>query len=447
MTDSSALLPSAQAITSDLNYALKPSAVRSRSYRASILPTNKATFAPSDTCIIYVPGGRRNSYLDVGQTYMRFTVKNTDATNAFRMDGNASSVINRIDIFHGSNLLETIQGYNILVNYILDMQASQSQRAGLANIYGFDTAGDRQGVSISAGAQQTFCMPIFSGVVGVLADKCLPIGMLADDIRLEITFETSALGVVATAGTPVYSVVDFQLELCIIELSDEGEGMVRQVANPDEPIYLHGSSWRHYTSNLASGTSGGYSTLVPARFASLKQLALCPRRSSDQIATSYAIASRVNPNIEYYWWRIGSSVIPSKAVYLANTNNTGGYAEGYAELLKSWHALHTVANSSALGGANTEYNRADIAIANTPVLAGATAGSGTYANGFVIAQELESFAQRNDVLLCGMNTLSSQVFFECNIASTGPSVAYTLDFYAWYDHILVLERGLLSVKF
>ncbi len=74
---------------------------------------------------------------------------------------------------------------------------------------------------------------------------------------------------------------------------------------------------------------------------------------------------------------------------------------------------------------------------------------GGYKNGFVIAQELESFAQRSDVMLAGMNTLSSQVFFECNIGNTtgaGPTAAYTLDFYAWYDHILVLENGLLSVK-
>jgi hypothetical protein len=38
-------------------------------------------------------------------------------------------------------------------------------------------------------------MPIFSGVCGVLLDKALPIGMLSDDIRLEITFETSAIAV------------------------------------------------------------------------------------------------------------------------------------------------------------------------------------------------------------------------------------------------------------
>jgi hypothetical protein len=445
MTDSTQFIQNQQAITSDLNFSLKPSGVRSKSYRASILPTNKSTFNPTDTCIIYIPGGRRNTYLDVNQSYMRMTIKNNDATQAFKLDNCATCAINRIDVFHASNLLETIQGYNVLTSYILDMQSSYSQRIGLANIYGFDSTGDRIGSTLAAGAQQTYCLPIFSGVCGVLADKMLPLGLLADDIRLEITFETLALMIVqgATALTTAPTILDFQLELTIVELSDEGESLVRSnYAYPEQPLYLHGASWRHYTSQLPA-SAGGYSTLVPARFASLKQLALLPRRSTEvSSTTSYSLSSRVNPNFAYYWWRIGSAILPPKAVYLENSGNTGGYAEAYAELLKSWHDLHTTANSTCLG---LEYAVADVAIANCPQVA-VSVTANSYKNGFVIAQELESFAQRNDVLLSGMNTLSSQIFFETTI-NTAPATTYTLDFFAYYDHILVLDRGILSVKY
>ncbi len=37
----------------------------------------------------------------------------------------------------------------------------------------------------------TCCIPLFSGVVSVLADKMLVFGMLNDDIRNEITFDSS----------------------------------------------------------------------------------------------------------------------------------------------------------------------------------------------------------------------------------------------------------------
>ena len=43
MTDSSVLLPNQVAVSSDCLFNMKPSAVRSRSYRASVLPTNKTT--------------------------------------------------------------------------------------------------------------------------------------------------------------------------------------------------------------------------------------------------------------------------------------------------------------------------------------------------------------------------------------------------------------------
>ena len=46
-----------------------------------------------------------------------------------------------------------------------------------------------------------------------------------------------------------------------------------------------------------------------------------------------------------------------------------------------------------------------------------------------------------------MNTLASQVFFECNLMATGPNTNYTLDFYGNFDIIFVLENGLLSARY
>ena len=62
MTDTSSLFPNSVGITSACLFNNKASAVRSRSYRANIAPTNGQTFAPSSTIIAYVPGGRRASY-------------------------------------------------------------------------------------------------------------------------------------------------------------------------------------------------------------------------------------------------------------------------------------------------------------------------------------------------------------------------------------------------
>jgi hypothetical protein len=428
---------------------------------------------------MYIPGGRRNTYLDPQQSYIRYTIKNNDAVTStgtgdagqgqFYLDNNGACVINRLDVFHASNLLESIQSYNQLMTVMLDTNINSSQKLGLSAAYGtsssFATTDiSRKGAqlfgtsyistaSVATSQLLTVCMPVISGVFGLTADKMLPIGKLNDDIRLEFTFEQNNAAVVYGTLTPTagWTITDVQLELAIVELSDEGESMVNSVINPSHPIYLHGNSYRSYSSILAAA-AGGVSVLVPARFGSLKSLFVCPRRSTEIAQlNAYSLSSRINPNFAQYWWRIGSALLPSKYVVLENSNTTGGYAEAFMELRKTMHSVSTPANASVLP-ANV-YNVADggsggvtaTQARQTSINAASTTVS-SYLNGFLIGQELESFANRSDILLSGYNTLSQQVFFEAQI-NTAPAAQYTLNIFANYDHILVLDQGILSVRF
>ena len=311
----------------------------------------------------------------------------------------------------------------------------------------------RQGSTITISKQLTVCIPILSGVFGMLAEKYLPLHGLADDIRIEISLETNDLAVcyaaAYTAGT-TWSIINCELEATIVELQNDGMEMINSITPFNQPIYLHASTYRHFVSTLQAAT-GQQTFLVPARFASLKSLWVLPRRSTEiASATSYSLSSRANPNIASYSWRIGSLLVPQKPVNLINSATTGGYAEAYAETMRALHALNNASYGSMLG--TVIYNVADSADAtvgdggtNNGVIAINT-GSNSYKNGSIICQELETFCQRGDVLLSGMNTLGSQIFFECNINSV-PGTTYTLDFYAYADIILVLENGLLSVRY
>jgi len=537
MTDASTLVPNRVGLPSDCNFELKPSGVRARSYRASILPTNKSSFNPGDLCVFYIPGGRRNVYLDTSQSYLRMTIKNTDGTattaatagncgNSFFLDNTAACVINRLDIFHASNLLESIQQYNVLFNYIMDCNISSAQKLGLSSMLGTSTItanlyqfteedgtaplgysvldASRQGALLKGtewvGATQantlfnqqfTACLPLISGTIGLGAEKYLPLGKLSDDIRCEFTFENQNAAVVFSNGSAptsflsgysaAWTIIDAQLELCMVELSDEGEEMVNSMVSPERPIYIHGNSWRHYVSTLTSGLSGGYSTLVPARFGSLKSLVTIPRPSNSTSAFNvYSLSNRINPNFSQMWLRVGSNLIPQKYITLENSSNTGGYSEAFSELQKAWHSLSTPANATSLPAlyynvcdsaasagkyqmqnsgvyqyvAANGYGYSPVSLAQTSTCTSYASTSttcqynpsNTFQNGFVYAQELESYANKSDVLLSGYNTLSQQIFFEANITNA-VSQAYTIDFYANYDQILVLENGILSVRF
>jgi hypothetical protein len=461
MTDAEAFLPNRVAVSNDALYNLKPTSCRGRAYRASVPPTNKNSFNPSDTMIFYIPGGRRNTFLDGTQNYLKLTIKNSDTANTLSFDHNGSCVINRIDIFHGSALLETIQAYNVLMNYLYDFNLDLAAGFGIAAMIGCHGGAEndiRSGLILDKSSKNyvTVCIPILSGVIGTSLDKLLPIGQLSDDIRIEISLEgnttafcASVVSTTSALTSNAWSIVNAELQLNIIELSDEGMSIINSMTPFNEAIYLHGNSWRHYASSLPASTAGNYSTLVPARFASLKSICLLPRRSTEMgLQNAYSLASRINPGIQNYFFRVGSYLLPNKSVTLKNTSTTYGYAEAFAELQRSFHSLNHAEYAGQISFSS--YNVADAA--DTTIGGGGVIEAGTdvnsYLNAFAMAIELELWNQRSDVMLSGMNTLSQQVFFECNIANMG-AASYTLDFYANYDHILVLDpqTGLLSVKY
>ena len=61
------------------------------------------------------------------------SVKNYDPSNDLTLDGSASSFINRIDCYHSLNLLESIQQYNVLFQYLVDFSCDQSFKGGAAS--------------------------------------------------------------------------------------------------------------------------------------------------------------------------------------------------------------------------------------------------------------------------------------------------------------------------
>jgi hypothetical protein len=112
--------------------------------------------------------------------------------------------------------------------------------------------------------------------------------------------------------------------------------------------------------------------------------------------------------------------------------------------MRSFHSLDSSVNASSIPF--NYFNVTDKATDNTQLTSTISTGAYSYQNAFAIGTELESFAQRSDLLLSGANTLSSQVFWECQI-NTPVTGNYTLDFFAQYDVIYVLENGLLSARF
>ena len=501
MSDPSAIqVPVHQALTSDMLLGLKPSAPKTRTYRQNIPALNKSVFTPADSMIFEIPAGRKGTWYDPQQSYLKFSVQcaSTSASNAFApgtgialstgvyVDNSAYSFIQRCDIYNSSNLLETINEYGQLANFLIDTSLTKSDKAGLSPILGtnpFDgsvvgeasyaqydvvqnvfPAGDRSGISMSTSTipnvntsvPYTFCLPLLSGIVGSMCSKMVPVGALNSPIRLEFYLSANDDGIYygTSAAGAIWQLLNCELVCTFVEIQDDVFN--DQLLDKNIPHYISTQSYRQSSFFIPSSTSGEFTSLLPFRMASLTALYGRFLNQTGAVqgvnaTASYRKTSSINPNFSSYYVRCGSSLIPNKPVYLINGYSTQGGAEAYAELMKSFHALTANNGNSAITAYN--YNVAQTAIGSftvpyAPVSKASTAIPDTSANAFAIGLEMQAFSNRSDTILSGVSTLNTQLYFT-GIVNSGATVgtSITSHFFAQFDMILVIQDGIMSAKF
>ena len=390
--------------------------------------------------------------------------------------------------------METTNEYGQLCNFLLDTSLTQSDKAGLSPLIGtnwnstiltagasyannancpqIQVPGDRSGISFitdtaySTTTPYTFCLPLLSGVVGVNASKMIPVGALNSPIRLEMTLSSNDDAIYyGTAGAgATWQLVNVEFNACFVELYDD---ILSSQFQSGIPQYISTTTYRQASTYIPSATSGEFTTLLPFRCASLNALYARFRNFSTAVqganaTAAYRKSSSINPNFSSVYFRISSSIYPNKPIYLINGQLVSSGGEGYAELMKSFHALSQSIGNSAI--THNNYNVCATAtkgwtigytpsskLAQTTQSSGAT-GLDTHANAFAIGIECQSMSNRNDQILSGISTLNSQIFFTA-VVNSGATCGgtnnynYTADFFAQLDMILVIQDGVMSAKF
>lgn len=475
-TNTSDFLINESSLPTDMFYNLKKSVMTSRSYRVNISPFNGFTFQPGTLSQFYVPG-RKKCFLNTSKASLKYTlVNNSTSTTAdaenYSFDYNAYSPINKWETYHGSNLLESIQQANVLCNCLFDLQTSTGIRTGLSASFGCAGDGSRKGMTITNSGSATVKnnltvqVPILSSIIGTLNPKYLNLN-ISDDLRVEITWASLAEGMVLnSSGTygQGWQITDVQLILDIVELSDEGMALFNSVSPQGSPQITCTNQYRHFVANIPGTYSGMNSALIGAKFASTKAIIVAPRRSDITNGTyainSYCNSSRINPNFSQYQFKLGGLYIPARPVMLESTTNFG-YAETFIETMKAYHIFadfgqnsgigelyyNVVDNTTNLSGVNTSATNLNGGVVACSAADTAANGAKSYAHGFLICQDFESITNKNELILSGIDTRFSQLYFEYTINRPIGANAYILDFYVMHDALLVLDNGFYSIKF
>ena len=408
-------------LSQDLVYAPKPAGVSGHKFRVSQPSYNKSEFKPSETMMFTIPCGRMGQFLNQKMSYLQFKLENKTnvAGKTTQFDFSASSIISTIEVYHGSNLLESIREYNVLHTMWEDMIGDEDNLKNTGSVLaGVHETTDRTGAVIAINSKISVAIPIVSGVIGVLASKFLPVGdMTAGDLRVEITLATAADGMVSTDANAVdWRVADPKLQLEYIELNSEAARMISQ-QNAGGYV-ISSESYANYANTVPAAVSNA-NVLIPARYSSLKTLFTVFRPQANiGSPNSKTVSSRANPFTGSWgaYYSIGGKNIPSTPI--------SDTTEAYAELCKSLHSFGAVSASSLL---------------NKSVYTAA-------AGGFVLAQDLETQSHRSRVSEQGVNTLSSNVHLVAQFGG-GLAAALRVDTFGHYDFVVLIQGGVAIVRF
>ncbi len=162
--------------------------------------------------MLNVPCGHKGQFLNQKLSYLKFKVKNTSVITAEEVaagkqatitpDYSISSLIARLETYHGSNLLEQIHEYRLLHTMWLDVTGCNDAHASTGNVME-GIGGLRVGEDLVVGESRVYTIPLLSGIVGCMQSKYLPTGdMSAGDLRVEITLANNNDGVtISTTDT------------------------------------------------------------------------------------------------------------------------------------------------------------------------------------------------------------------------------------------------------
>ena len=180
---------------------------------------------------------------------------------------------------------------------------------------------------------------------------------------------------------------------------------------------------------------------IPAKFASLKSMFVTARENANISTAGYFPFSCNKFQISSYFFRIGSSILPSKV--------PDNVAEMFAETCKAIASIsdlnhhpsieftsYTVDNS----GINNDVSQA----IGTAVMSVSNTNSGS----FYVGLDLENYANSDkSQIFAGWNSSTDDIYYIPTFAAQTNATVVRFDAFALFDSLLVFENNTCYVKY
>ena len=458
----------------NLKYGSKVESAIARSFRSNIAPQNgTGNYIKGDTIIINIPT-RNNLVLASTESYLKFnlTVTNGNFGNqTFRFDScGAHGLIQRLRIFHGSNLIQDIDNYGLLCKILFDLQQPTDATYGKLsvlsgtrsdvvlttptvaavadisqkNLPAFQAnSGERIGGPLSAvtaanatTAAETFCLNLVSLLGSLSASNYIPLfGMTSAPLRLELQLVDAPEKAIACSQglATAFTISNCEYVANFIELGDPAMGIIYGNLGGG-PLEYVVPDFRNYqfTANLVQNTATQINMPIPAKFSSLKSLVVTTRQNTG--ANAVFPYSCLKSGLVDYQFRIGAQVVPSKP--------PASVSEFFSEVCKCYGSIADLNYTPSID------RRSYVIDTNPTYTESDTQVSAVNSGSFYIGIDLENYtAAPKETIFAGMNTNTDDIYFVGNFTTPNNYGNTRFDAFANFDTVLVCENNIAYIKF
>jgi hypothetical protein len=423
-----------------LNYlSKKQRAVSSRASRQIIPCSNGVTFNLGQTARVDIAGNQMATYLDMQDSYLKFTVNN-GAAAAVQIES-AYALIDRLEILCDGATVSSIAQYGACVHSYLDTEVGIDWKEGLGRgLAGTHFNADKL-VQIANAGSKTFCIPLVLTPI-FQANKYWPV-MGRSSLSIRITWASAAKGTIGAATDAQITINPCEFVGSFVRLSAEANAMV--MANTQGRFEIITSDIRTAEGNLVSGdtvlnVNCGFS------FSSLDRISfgIFPTLNT---ALAMSVSNRAAGTLQEFAISVNGEEHPRRRIQVSATN----IAETYAEIAVAHRSLADFGHTSTL----SPYHYAAAAGNNLPVVTNrfylptptgleATTGQGDFNTNtgkalFMIDTESMKPHSDPDALYSGLSTLGSVVQLVGTLTAAPASVPILV--FAQYTLAMTLDMN------
>jgi hypothetical protein len=395
----------------------------------------------------------QQGFLDPASLYIRYRVSLPQvATNTYFLKKiPVYTLIQKLEVLFGSQVVETINDYNVWTNLWSDLQMDVAQRYGSATSLGM--TGDvttYANTTLSQASDGAILTPANVGTQNISlsaplpcilsgAEKLVPLGMMPQ-VRLQITLESiaNAFGLPGGVNAQAPASVTFSnMELCYTSV-DFGGDVQEMVKSMGDKIYIKSQSVSAMGNNVSVASVGTLDLIYNQRLASVKSLfaTFCPITAGVAVAINGKLDSvDITSSNGSLVFNIAGVNYPQREVStLYNRSSV------MTELRKACGALHADAFFPCIG--RNEFNALDSAPPASEVMTftnnggaiGATPTSITNPGKFYFGVNTEKLTT-NGVLLSGISTQSAPISLRLQLG-TATTYGYNVSVFALYDALI-----------